>query len=85
MKNLILMALDKAKRLSPNELAKEIAQLERGERKLYLRDERGWRVPLHPIVFAVFREVQKQRKKWPLRSLVWTCVGRSYGSRDWSS
>ena len=41
MKNLILMALDKASRLSDEELAKEIEELESAKRKLRLPDERG--------------------------------------------
>jgi hypothetical protein len=54
LKNLILMALDKAERLTDEELMEEIAQLESGEKKLRLRDERSCAVPLNEIILAVF-------------------------------
>ena len=63
MKNLILMALDKAERLNDAELAEEIGQLESGNRKLRLRDELSRAVPLHPIILEVFRHVAEKRKK----------------------
>jgi hypothetical protein len=63
LKNLILMALDKAEHLTDEELAEEIAQLESGKRKLRLRDERGRPVPLNDLIAAVFRGVQQKRKK----------------------
>lgn len=57
------MALDKAERLTDEELAEEIKQLESGKRKLRLRDERGRPVPLNDMILAVFRRVQEERKK----------------------
>ena len=54
MKNLILMALDNAERLTDEELAEEIAQLESGKRKLRLPDDRGRLVPLNDMIVAVF-------------------------------
>jgi uroporphyrinogen-III synthase len=55
VKNLILMARDKAERLTDDELAEEIEQLESGKRKLRLRDERGRPVLLNGMYLAVFR------------------------------
>ena len=63
MKNLILIALDKAKRLTDEELREQIAQLESGKKKLRLRDERGRALPLSPMILAVYRRVQEERKK----------------------
>jgi len=54
LKNLILMALDNAERLTDVELAEEIAQLESGKRKLRLPDDRGRLVPLNDMIVAVF-------------------------------
>lgn len=56
MRNLILMALDKAERLTDEELAEEIAQLESGTRKLQQPDERD-------IILPVLRRVQEHRNK----------------------
>ena len=63
MRNLILMALDKANRLTDQQLAEEIEKLETGKLKLRLSDERGRPFPLHPIILAVYRQVQKERRK----------------------
>ncbi len=63
MRNLILMALDKAERLTDDELAHEIGQLESGKKKLRLRDERGRAVPLDPMILAVFRQEAEKRQK----------------------
>lgn len=51
------MALDWAERLTDEELAEEIAQLESGKRKLRLRDERGRPVP-HNDMISAFRQYQ---------------------------
>ena len=45
MKTLILMALDKAGRLTDEELMEEIALLQSGKKKFRLRDERGRVMP----------------------------------------
>jgi hypothetical protein len=63
MKNLILMALDKAERLTEAELAEEIAQLQSGKKKLRVRDEPGRPMPLNPIVLAVLRREAEKRTK----------------------
>jgi hypothetical protein len=63
MKNLILMTLDKAKRLNDDELANEIAQLESGERKLRLPDENGKLVLLNPLILRVLRREIENRKQ----------------------
>jgi hypothetical protein len=63
MRNLILMALDKANRLTDEQLAEEIAQLESDEGKLRLHDERGRPVPLNGMLVAVFRLVLEERRK----------------------
>jgi hypothetical protein len=63
MKNLILMALDKAERLSDDELTEEIEQLESGKKKLRVRDEQGRAVPLDPTILAVFRHEAEKWKK----------------------
>lgn len=64
MQTLILMALDKANRLTDEQLAEEIERLERGELKLRLTFEDGRRFfPLHPIILAVFRQVLEERKQ----------------------
>jgi len=63
LKNLILVALDKAERLTDEELAEEIAQPESGKRKLRLRDERGRPVPLNDMILAAFRRVQTEERK----------------------
>jgi hypothetical protein len=62
MKNLILMALNKAERLTEAELAEEIAQFESGKKQLTVRDERGHLVPLAPIILAVYRREAEKRK-----------------------
>ena len=63
MRNLTLMALDIANRLTDQQLAEEIEILETGKIKLRLKDERGRPFPLHPIILAVYRQVQEKRKK----------------------
>ena len=63
MKNLISMALDKAERLTDEELKEEIKQLESGKRKLRVCNERGRTVPLRPLILAVFMEEAERRKK----------------------
>jgi len=63
MRDLILMALDKANRLTDQQLAEEIEKLETGKLKLRLRDERGRPFPPHPLILAVYRQVQEERKK----------------------
>ena len=63
MRNLTLMALDIANRLTDQQLAEEIEILETGKLKLRLKDERGRPFPLHPIISAVYRQVQDERKK----------------------
>ena len=65
MRSMILMALDKANRQTDRRLAEEIEKLETGKLKLLLKDELGRRVPLHPIIMAVYRQVQEERKKAP--------------------
>lgn len=62
MRNLILMALEKAERLTCAELAQEIAQLESGKRSLRVRDEQGRAVPMNPLILAVFRQEIENRK-----------------------
>jgi hypothetical protein len=61
MRNLILMALDKAKRLNDHELSEEIAKLESGKQKLRLRDERGRPVPLNGMFVNVYKQVLAER------------------------
>lgn len=68
MKNLILMALDKAERLTDEELTEEFAQLDSGTKKLRLHDEDGRVLPLNDIVLAVYRREQDKRKKLGRRS-----------------
>ena len=63
MKNLILMAREKAERLTDKELAEEIEQLQSGKRKLRLRDEQGRPVPLNDIILAVFKRIQEERTR----------------------
>lgn len=63
MRNLILMALDKAKRLSDEQLAEEIAQLEAGKRNLRMSFEDGRIWPLNAIVVNVLRQVLEERRK----------------------
>jgi hypothetical protein len=63
MRNLTLMALDIANRLTDQQLAEEIEILATGKLKLRLKDERGRPFPLHPIILAVYRQVQDERKK----------------------
>ena len=63
MRNLTLMAVDIANRLTDQQLAEEIEILETGKIKLRLKDERGRPFPLHPIILAVYRQVQEERKK----------------------
>lgn len=62
MKNLILMAFDKAGRLTDEQLAAEIAQLGSGKKKLRLTDEGSRGVPLNDIVLAAYRQEQEKRK-----------------------
>ena len=61
MKNLILMAVEKAKRLTDDELTEEIAQLESGRKKLRLTNERGRGVPLNELILPVLRREQERR------------------------
>lgn len=63
MKNLILMALEKAERLTCAKLAQEITQLESGKTNLRVRDERGRAVPMNPLILAVFRQEMEKRKR----------------------
>ncbi len=63
MKNLILMAREKAERLTDKKLAEEIEQLQSGKRKLRLRDEQGRPVPLNDIILAVFKRIQEERTR----------------------
>ena len=63
MRNLILMALDKAKRLSDEQLAEEIARLEAGKRNLRMSFEDGRIWPLNAIVVNVLRQVLEERRK----------------------
>jgi hypothetical protein len=62
MRNLILMALDKANRLNDDELAEEITKLESGKQKLRLRDERGRPVPLNGMFVDVYKQVLAERR-----------------------
>jgi len=57
------MALDKAERLTDEELAGEITQLESGKKKLRVRDEQGRAVPLNGMVLSVHRSEKTKRKK----------------------
>ena len=63
MKTLILMALDKAGRLTDEELMEEIALLQSGKKKFRLRDERGRAMPLNEIILAVFSKRASKGKK----------------------
>ena len=74
MKNLLEMTLAKAERMSDDEIGKEIAQLESGQRKLRVRtlgDDLGpGRLDLSPIILKVFRQVQESRKnRWNSRNV----------------
>jgi len=57
------MAVDKAARLTDEQLTEEIAKLESGKTKLRVRDEQGRAVPLNDLVLPVFRREQEKRKK----------------------
>ena len=63
MKDLFLLATQKAQRLTDEELAEEIRRFESGEQKLYAPDEHGRRVPLHPLILPVLKNEQERRKR----------------------
>lgn len=65
MRKLILMAKDKASRLSDEDLTKEIADLASGSAKLYSKDEQGRRVNLSPMILVVLKEEEARRRGTP--------------------
>jgi hypothetical protein len=57
------MAVDRAMQFTDEELEREIQAIKIGKRKLYETNQRGQKVPLHPLILPCLeRELERRRK-----------------------